>query len=495
MKTKIIKLVCILMTLAMIISASALSFACTATQGTVVLTVVKGETTKTYDMNQLKKLTAQSGKSTFMTSVGDMVGPFNIKGVNIIDLCDVVGGLKDGEAVKVTAKDDYAMTYSYKQITSNDFITYDAATKKEVTHGTLKVLIAYEVDNAAIPDSEGPLRLYILANDTQATDGHWSVKWVTKLEIVGAPPSWTLTLKGSLPGGLTEEMTSNTFESGTAPGCHGATYSDTDSTGAARKWEGIPLWLLLGKVDDATNHGAHAFNDTLANAGYQVVITGAGKSATFLSNQIPRDDTWIIANVLNGQTIATTDTNNYPLKLVGTTVPDGQKVGGITKIEIQPITPTGGTVLTIKKGNTTLTYTLNQLQAMTATQLSYSYKKSSGAVETHSMKGVNLNYFLTAAGGFASSNSLKVYGSGNYTKTYTYDDITTGSIITTYDATTPANSVNHGPFTYLIAYEQDGAAVTASGSDSPLTFCVIAGTNQATPGNIRVGNCYQVEIL
>ncbi|MCX6013065.1 MAG: substrate-binding domain-containing protein [Chloroflexi bacterium] len=106
-------------------------------------------------------------------------------GADIIDLCDAVGGIKDGEDVKVTTKDNNSTTFSYKKITGNDFITYDVTTKKQVSHDTLKVVIAYEVNNTVIPDSEGTLKLYVLANDTQATDETWSGKSVTKLEISG----------------------------------------------------------------------------------------------------------------------------------------------------------------------------------------------------------------------------------------------------------------------------------------------------------------------
>ncbi|MCX6013064.1 MAG: hypothetical protein NTV30_06580 [Chloroflexi bacterium] len=87
MKIKLTKLINILIILAMIISVSAFDFSCTEEQGAVVLTVVKGDTTKTYDVKQLQKLTAITGKSNILTSAGEVVGPVDITGADIIDRC------------------------------------------------------------------------------------------------------------------------------------------------------------------------------------------------------------------------------------------------------------------------------------------------------------------------------------------------------------------------------------------------------------------------
>ena len=64
----------------------------------------------------------------------------------------------------------------------------------------------------------------------------------------------------------------------------------------------MPLWLLVGFVDDADQHSNDAFNHELAMAGYQVVITAAdGHSVTNDSTCIDRNSDYIIANTLNGR--------------------------------------------------------------------------------------------------------------------------------------------------------------------------------------------------
>ncbi len=45
------------------------------------------------------------------------------------------------------------------------------------------------------PEGDGPLRLAIISpKKNQVTDGHWSVKWVTKLQVKPIEQDWTLAL-------------------------------------------------------------------------------------------------------------------------------------------------------------------------------------------------------------------------------------------------------------------------------------------------------------
>ena len=87
------------------------------------------------------------------------------------------------------------------------------------------------------------------------------------MAVRAASRPWSLALEGA----RSEAMDQATFESGAAPGCHGVTWKDAQG----RAWSGIPLWLLVGWVDDARRHGTGAFADDLA-AGYDVDLVGAG---------------------------------------------------------------------------------------------------------------------------------------------------------------------------------------------------------------------------
>jgi DMSO/TMAO reductase YedYZ molybdopterin-dependent catalytic subunit len=125
-------------------------------------------------------------------------------------------------------------------------------------------------------------------------------------------------------------MDTGTFESGAAPGCHGVTWTDADG----HRWQGIPLWLLVGRVDDSISHSkdVKAFNDDVAAKGYQVQLIAAdGYTQTFTADQIKRNSEMIVAFKYDGQVLAE---KNYPLKLVGPKLTTKQQVGAITTIKL-----------------------------------------------------------------------------------------------------------------------------------------------------------------
>ncbi|WP_211529648.1 molybdopterin-dependent oxidoreductase [Methanocalculus chunghsingensis] len=157
-----------------------------------------------------------------------------------------------------------------------------------------------------------------------------------RMEIsVDEPPAedWILTLKGAR-----EEIIHRTyFEAGTdcQTNPHVATYTDDDGN----VWSGMPLWWLVGYVDDENSHGSDAFNDELAAQGYSVkVIAGDGYSINFQSATVARNDNIIVANTLNGEPLPATIGEKakpcFPLQLVGSDVSSGQKIGNIVTIEL-----------------------------------------------------------------------------------------------------------------------------------------------------------------
>ena len=101
----------------------------------------------------------------------------------------------------------------------------------------------------------------------------------------------------------------------------------------------MPLWLLVGRVDDGdvheTNSSVRAFNDTLALQGYTIkVLNGQGYSREFNSTTVMRNANIIVANRLNGAPLP----NPYwPLRLVGSALSGSEMLSNV--IEIQIILP------------------------------------------------------------------------------------------------------------------------------------------------------------
>jgi DMSO/TMAO reductase YedYZ molybdopterin-dependent catalytic subunit len=288
--------------------------------------IVSGEQSVTLTWDDIQALPTYEGVGGRISSVGSVTPPTKFKGVTLEDLCGLVGGITEENSISVIAKDGYAMTFSYDQIMTGDFPTYDPSTGDESPFdGKLWVVVAYEEEGAFVSaDGDGPLRLAILGSQKLVTDGHWWIKWVEKIEIKQSLDNWTLHLEGA----LSEDVDRGTFETGAAPSCHGTNWIDADG----QTWTGIPLWLLVGRVDDDNVHEDSAFNDELAAAGYEVKVTAAdGYSVSFDSATIARNDDILIAYLLDDEPLPE---KHWPLRLVGPELEKSQWVSTITTIEI-----------------------------------------------------------------------------------------------------------------------------------------------------------------
>jgi hypothetical protein len=173
------------------------------TSSAVVLTLVNGDQTKTFTMSELKALSPITGYAGRISSIGSITGPFQYKGISITELLKTIGGINENEGIRVSAKEGYSMSISYRQLNEGNFIVLDSSTGKEVTPSSIPTLfLAYEEDGNPISDDVGPLRLGIMTSNNTVTDGHWWVKWVQSIEVVAAAPTWTLVLEGAITENL-----------------------------------------------------------------------------------------------------------------------------------------------------------------------------------------------------------------------------------------------------------------------------------------------------
>lgn len=291
---------------------------------TLVISGQENSVTLTWD--DLHDMPTYEGPGGRISSVGTVTPPSKFKGVTIEDLCGLVGGITPQNSIRVVAKDGYAMTFSYDQVVTGDFDTYDPVTGADAPFDDkLWLVVVYEEEGEPIPaDSDGPLWLAILGSNKVVTDGHWWIKWVETIEVIQALDQWSLHLEGT----LSEDIDRGTFETGAAPSCHGTSWTDDKG----RIWIGIPLWLLVGRVDDENVHEDDSFNDGLAEAGYDVnVIAADGYSITLDSATVARNDDIIVAYLLDDQPLLE---KHWPLRLVGPGLESSNWVGGIATIEL-----------------------------------------------------------------------------------------------------------------------------------------------------------------
>jgi hypothetical protein len=143
----------------------------------------KNHEEQTLSYQGLLKLQTYEANGGFFTTVGVVNGPYRVKGIVLKDLCKLVGGVSDGDAVMVSATDGYSMVYDYAQL-SGGIITYDPVTLKEMPHEEQLVMLIYEINNIALPQSDGPVRIAVVGNESLLTEGHYWVKRVNKIEVL-----------------------------------------------------------------------------------------------------------------------------------------------------------------------------------------------------------------------------------------------------------------------------------------------------------------------
>ena len=293
--------------------------------GRVVLTVVGAKGSKAFTLAQLEAFPSYTGYAGMKDSVGVITPPVQYTGVPLATLTALVGGVDPSYGVTVLGSDGYGMTFSAAQAAGGGFTTYDPVTGAERPPAEkLTVLVAYSSQGKPLdPADVGPLRLVFAEPKADVVvDGHWSVRWVDKIAVEKSLGQWSVSVQGA----TRSTLTGASYVSCASPGCHGSGYIDK----AGDRWEGIPLWLVVGSVDDGRTHGKGAFNVALARKGYTIELIGSNGVTTFLSSHdLLGHKDWILAGKVDGGQLAPDD---FPLRLVGSGLTDDESIGRITKV-------------------------------------------------------------------------------------------------------------------------------------------------------------------
>jgi len=273
-----------------------------------------------------------------------------IKGTRIRDLCSLVDHMGAGTEIVLVAKDGWETRLPYASIYPDPSV--------QARQGD--AVLAWFANGKYVPDYKDGMRLFFTPDDhvysqwdmhETLPEEYWhfyygggvkypscaglSAKYITEIRIFSVPHGdWTMELDGRDIGGTHFDVSKTYFEQAltcTFGADHKASYTDSKD----RVWEGMPLWFLVGYVDDQDEHSNNAFNLGLAQAGYDIVITAAdGSVVTIDSKNINRNDDYIVANTLDGAPIPESD-KSWPLRLVGTAVSGAESISGIVSIELK----------------------------------------------------------------------------------------------------------------------------------------------------------------
>lgn len=373
-------------------------------------------------MEELMALPASEGYAGIKSSTGEITPPRVFKGVAMKDLADMVGGMDETTGFNVVAEDGYSITYSYDQIHNGTFVAYDPATGEELKDAIeLTAILAYAMDgNPLDPKEDGTLRLAIISDSmTQVTDGHWSVKWVNRLEAKTLGAEWSLNAHGA----IAEQIDRASIESCGAPQCHGASWTDDK----AQEWVGVPLWLLVGAVDDDIQHDGPAFNDARVADNYSIdLIASDGYTVTFDAARVARNAEILLAFKVNDNPLID---KYFPLRLVGADLEKSEMAGGVVELAVglEPLPPTPEAAAVRVEGTLVITGLVRQplglmetnLRALQVLQITAEHpKKGPTAYE-----GISLNALLDLAGVQEGASALVLTASDGYAAELGLDEV------------------------------------------------------------------------
>ncbi len=368
-----------------------------APTGETIFEIVTPGESRSFNMEELMALPASEGFGGIKSSTGKITPPMKFKGVSLKDLA-VMAGMDETNGLNVVAEDGYSITFSYDQIMNGTFIAYDPIKGDELKKPVeLTAMVAYEIDGKPLdPKQDGILRLIVVSDEmNQVTDGHWAVKWVNKIEIKPLVMEWEL----KAVGGIEDAYDRGTIESCSAPQCHGASWTDDK----AQEWVGVPLYILVGGVDDENTHeGIAAYNTDLVDAGYTVdVIASDGYTVTFDAERLRRNMNIIVAHKVNENPL---DEKYFPLRLVGADLQKNEMAGMITEIKVNVPLVESGAVANVPADEATFTLTglvgqelsLNEAALRTMEVLNITAEHPKKGTEDY--EGVSLKALLEMAG-------------------------------------------------------------------------------------------------
>ncbi len=156
------------------------------TSGPTVLTVTSGAKVKTYSMAEIQDDNQQTGYGGEKEQNGTILGPHPYIAILLTDIIYPVGGVANGESVKITAADGSSQTLTYDQIVNGNFNIYNSTGSQITTATKPLICIIFSENGSPLDNSIGPLQLGTLSTMNFITDQSMWLNNVQRIDIIPA---------------------------------------------------------------------------------------------------------------------------------------------------------------------------------------------------------------------------------------------------------------------------------------------------------------------
>ncbi|NLZ30840.1 MAG: hypothetical protein GX885_08910, partial [Methanomicrobiales archaeon] len=442
----------------------------TPVQPTVWRVTLKGTLTETVDQKYFEQGVAQGHVATYIDDDGDVWSGMPLW--YLIGLVDDEQGhgpgtfnealAAKGYSIKVTSNDGYSINFDSKSVAKND-----------------DIIVANTRNGEPLPETTGEKKkpCWPLQMIGEAVSSGQKVGGVATIELVGIPDisdGWEITLVGAFTRTVSQD------EFGGWARCHGRSYTDSKD----QVWTGVPLWYLVGAVDDVESGSHWTFNNALAAEGYTVRVTaGDGFSATFDIADIAKNGSFVVANKMNSATLEESD-KNWPLRFVGPGLSGMDQVGNIVSISLEglPGESTGSEWALTLEGPQ-VTYTLTKEEFEGGETCPHHTKTYNDGVSTWT--GITLK----ALCGWVDDDVM--HGSGAFDTILAqtgYTVIVSSGGASPYSKEFSSKDIAANPDDYIVASKINGTPI--SDSNYPLRI-----VGKGASGSLSVGNIQRIQLV
>jgi len=450
----------------------------------VALTLYYEDTTLPFTMSEIEALTPISGEGGYRTSFPSIRGPYDITGVTISTLLDLLPALPLNYTLIATAGDDYTTQYT-KAMVEGHLSGYNA-TGYPVDLISSTMMLAYEIDGSPIPDGDGPLRITFINEDGNLTDGFLWAKNVVNLTIVEIEPiELVLNYEDTVLTFTMSELKTLTPISG-----EGGYKTGGGSIRGPYDITGVTIETLLNLLPTLpVNYSMIALAGDEYSTEYAKEII-EGVLSGYNASGSPVDlinSTMVLAYELDGSPIPEGD---GPLRMAFINEDGNLTDGFLWAKNVVNITIVEQPVLTLNYGGTTLSFTMSDLKAMTPTSGQGGYRTGGGSIRgPYDITGVAISTLLAMLPPLPSNYTLTTVAGDGYEVQYTMKIV--GGNLTGYTPTGDPLDVIYS--TMVLAYEIDGSPIPEG--DGPLKITYINEDGNLTDGFLWAKNVINITIV
>ena len=419
-------------------------------------------TTRVVTLSELQALPVVERFGSFENSYGSIRGQGEYKGAKIADIIELVGGMTESEVVLVNATDGYSQIFTYDNVYPN--------ASWYAIQGDM--ILAYEYNQAIIPDYEDGPRLMFLPedelfsnDDANVTIDHQFFSGAAGPKLVSNVAEIIITNRPETPildvsiGVSTQSYTLDEIMEFDAVSGFGGFKNRFGTLVGPANYTGVPMQALLNDVGTLpTSYELEA----VANDGYAVTYeqnivegTARGYDSTTGDSLGDISCTMLIAYYEDGGPIE----EDGPLRIAlvndnGDLTDSYLWLKGVVTIIVQQSAPG---ILDVTIEESTTNYALDELMEFDPKSGLGGYKSKYGTLTgPYNFTGVAIIDLLNDAGTLPNNYELIAVANDGYS--VTFDQSTVEGTTTGYNKTT-GDSLGDIECTMILAYYEEGEPI------------------------------------